>query len=112
MEKLTVEDRIMGRKEPLPKTDLELKAFTAETKYKVNSIGKDNPSIMLGSFVDRILPLEIKQQIKNGEIVVEYNGLRIERIVEVTEQVECTSEQVTNQVTEQVAPKPRRKRAK
>ena len=108
MEKLTVEDRIMGRKEPLPKTDLELKAFTAETKYKVNSIGIDNPSIMVGSFVDRILPLEIKRQIKNGEVVVEYNGLRIERIIEVTEQVECT----TDQVTDQVILKPKRKRAK
>ena len=112
MEKLTVEDRIMGRKEPLPKTDLELKAFTAETKYKVNSIGKDNPSIMVGSFVDRILPLEIKRQIKNGEVVVEYNGLRIERIVEVNDQVECTSDQVTDQVTDQVILKPKRKRAK
>ena len=63
---------------------------------------------MVGSFVDRILPLEIKRQIKSGEIVVEYNGLRIERIVEVTEQVECASDQVTDQVT----PKPKRKRAK
>ena len=112
MEKLTVEDRIMGRTEPLPKTDLQLKAFTAETKYKVNSIGIDNPSIMVGSFVDRILPLEIKRQIKNGEIVVEYNGLRIERIVEVTDQVECTSDQVTDQVTDQVILKPKRKRVK
>ena len=106
MEKLTVEDRIMGRKEPLPKTDLELKAFTAETKYKVNSIGKDNPSIMVGSFVDRILPLEIKRQIKNGEIVVEYNGLRIERIV---------GEEPTirkNQIVDEELPKPKRKRAK
>ena len=106
MEKLTVEDRIMGRKEPLPKTDIELKAFTAETKYKVNSIGKDNPSIMLGSFVDRILPLEIKRQIKNGEIVVEYNGLRIERIV---------GEEPTireNQIVDEEPPKPKRKRAK
>ena len=106
MEKLTVEDRIMGRKEPLPKTDLELKAFTAETKYKVNSIGKDNPSIMLGSFVDRILPLEIKRQIKNGEIVVEYNGLRIERIVEEEPTIR------KNQVVEEEPPKPKRKRAK
>ena len=104
MEKLTVEDRIMGRKEPLPKTDLELKAFTAETKYKVNSIGKDNPSIMVGSFVDRILPLEIKRQIKNGEIVVEYNGLRIERIEEPTIR--------KNQVVDEQLPKPRRKRVK
>ena len=105
MEKLTVEDRIMGRKEPLPKTDLELKAFTAETKYKVNSIGIDNPSIMVGSFIDRILPLEIKRQIKNGEIVVEYNGLRIERIVEPTIKENLT-------VEEEELPKPKRKRAK
>ena len=104
MEKLTVEDRIMGRTEPLPKTDLELKAFTAETKYKVNSIGKDNPSIMVGSFVDRILPLEIKRQIKNGEIVVEYNGLRIERIIEPTIKENLT--------VDEEPPKPKRKRAK
>ena len=104
MEKLTVEDRIMGRTEPLPKTDLQLKAFTAETKYKVNSIGIDNPSIMLGSFVDRILPLEIKRQIKNGEIVVEYNGLRIERIEEPTIKENLT--------VEEEPPKPRKKRAK
>ena len=101
MEKLTVEDRIMGRKEPLPKTDLELKAFTAETKYKVNSIGIDNPSVMVGSFVDRILPLEIKRQIKNGEIVVEYNGLRIERIEE-----PAIKENLT---TDEELPKPKRK---
>ena len=106
MEKLTVEDRIMGRKEPLPKTDLELKAFTAETKYKVNSIGKDNPSIMVGSFVDRILPLEIKRQIKNGEIVIEYNGLRIERIVEEEPTIR------KNQIVDEEPPKPKRKRAK
>ena len=74
MEKLTVEDRIMGRTEPLPKTDLQLKAFTAETKYKVNSIGKDNPSIIVGSFVDRILPIKIKQQIKkSGQETVRLN---------------------------------------
>ena len=106
MEKLTVEDRIMGRKEPLPKTDLELKAFTAKTKYKVNSIGIDNPSIMVGSFVDRILPLEIKRQIKNGEIVVEYNGLRIERIVEEEPTIR------KNQIVDEELPKPKRKRAK
>ena len=104
MEKLTVEDRRMGRKEPLPKTDLELKAFTAETKYKVNSIGIDNPSIMVGSFVDRILRLEIKRQIKNGEIVVEYNGLRIERIEEPTIKENLTVDEET--------PKPKRKRTK
>ena len=112
MEKLTVEDRIMGRTEPLPKTDLQLKAFTAETKYKVNVVGKDNQSIMTGSMLKNMLPLSHRDLIHNGEIVIEYNNMRIERIVEATEQVECTSEQVTNQVTEQVAPKPKRKKAK
>ena len=59
---------------------------------------------MVGSFVDRILPLEIKRQIKNGEIVVEYNGLRIERIVEPTIKENLT--------VDEEPPKPRRKRAK
>lgn len=108
MEKLTPEDRIMGRKEPLPKTELQINAFSPETKYKVNSIGKDNPSIMVGSFVDRILPLEIKQQIKNGEIVVEYNGLKIERIVE---EQPTVKENLTVEEEEQ-PPKPKRKRTK
>ena len=104
MEKLTVEDRIMGRTEPLPKTELQLKAFAADTKYKVNSIGKDNPSIMVGSFVDRILPIKIKEQIKNGEIVVVYNGLRIERIEEPTIKENLT--------VDEEPPKPKRKRTK
>lgn len=112
MEHLTVEDRIMGRTEPRPKTELESKAFTSEMKYKVAAIGNDNYSIVDGDFLNSILDLEQKQKITSGEMVIETNGLRIERIVEVTEQVECTSEQVTNQVTEQVIPKPRRKRAK
>lgn len=104
MKKLTPEDRLLGRKEPLPETELELKAFSSETKYRVNTIGKDNHSIMVGSFVDRILPLEIKQKVKMGEIVVEYNGLRIERLVE---EVVKEEEHVVKE-----APKPKRKRAK
>ena len=108
MEKLTVEDRIMGRTEPRPKTELELKAFTSEMKYKVAAIGNDNYSIVDGDFLNSILNLEQKQKIISGEMVIETNGLRIERIVEVTDQVECTSDQVTDQVTL----KPRRKRAK
>ena len=111
MEKLTPEDRLLGRKEPLPKTELELKAFSSETKYRVNTIGKDNHSIMVGSFVDRILPLEIKQKVRMGVTVVEYNGLSIERIVEeaVKEEEVVVEEEKT--VIEE-APKPKRKRAK
>lgn len=104
MEKLTVEDKIMGRTEPLPKTDLELKAFTAETKYKVNVIGKDNQSIMTGSMLKNMLPLSYRDLIHNGEIVIEYNNMRIERIVEpVAEKISVTDEET---------PKPRRRRNK
>ena len=104
MEKLTVEDRIMGRTEPLPKTDLQLKAFTAETKYKVNVVGKDNQSIMTGSMLKNMLPLSHRDLIHNGEIVIEYNNMRIERIIEpVAEKISETDEE---------PPKPKRKRAK
>jgi len=105
MEKLTPEDRLLGRKEPLPKTELELKAFSSETKYRVNTIGKDNHSIMVGSFVDRILPLEVKQKIKRGETVIEYNGLMFERLVE-----EVVKEE--KPVVTEETPKPKRKRVK
>lgn len=105
MEKLTPEDRLLGRKEPLPKTELETKAFSSETKYRVNTIGKDNHSIMIGSFVDRILPLEIKQKIRRGEIAIEYNGLMFERLVE-----EVVKEE--KPVVTEETPKPKRKRVK
>lgn len=104
MEKLTVEDRIMGRTEPLPKTELQLKAFTAETKYKVNVVGKDNTSIMTGSMLKNMLPLPHRDLIHNGEIVIEYNNMRIERIIEPTIKENLT--------VEEEPPKPKRKRAK
>ena len=104
MEHLTVEDRIMGRTEPRPKTELESKAFTSEMKYKVAAIGNDNYSIVDGDFLNSILDLEQKQKISSGEMVIETNGLRIERIVEpVAEKISATDEE---------PPKPKRKRAK
>lgn len=109
MEHLTVEDRIMGRTEPRPKTELESKAFTSEMKYKVAAIGNDNYSIVDGDFLNSILDLEQKQKITSGEIVIETNGLRIERIVEpVAEKISATDEEIS--VVE--PPKPKRKRAK
>ena len=104
MEHLTVEDRIMGRTEPRPKTELESKAFTSEMKYKVAAIGNDNYSIVDGEFLNSILDLEQKQKITSGEIVIETNGLRIERIEE-----PAIKENLT---TDEEPPKPRRKRAK
>ena len=104
MEKLTVEDRIMGRTEPLPPTELQLKAFTDETKYLVYAEGNDNKKIVTGVLIGRILSMESKQLITNGELVVKANGLVIERIIEPTIKENLT-------VDEQ-PPKPKRKRAK
>ena len=104
MEKLTVEDRIMGRTEPLPPTELQLKAFTDETKYLVYAEGNDNKKVVTGISIGRILSMENKQLITNGELVVKANGLVIERIVEpVAEKTSATDEEL---------PKPKRKRAK
>lgn len=104
MEKLTVEDRIMGRTEPLPPTELQLKAFTDETKYLVYAEGNYNKKVVTGISIGRILSLENKQLIANGELVIKANGLVIERIVEPV--AEKTSE------TDEQLPKPKRKRAK
>ena len=104
MEKLTVEDRIMGRTEPLPPTELQLKAFTDETKYLVYAEGNDNKKVVTGVSIGRILSMESKQLITNGELVVKANGLVIERIIEPTIKENLT-------VDEQ-PPKPKRKRAK
>lgn len=112
MEKLSVEDKILGRKEPMPKTDLQLKAFTSETKYKVNSIGKDNPSVMNGEMLKSILPLKQREKICMGDIVIEYNGLRIERIVDTTDEPTISKKETVDEeisVTEEVKPKTRKR---
>ena len=82
MTKLSLEDKIMGRKEPLPPTDLQLKAFTNETKYLVYAEGNDNKKVVTGVKIGRILSMEDKQLITSGEKQVKANGLVIERIEE------------------------------
>lgn len=103
MERLTVEDKIMGRTEPLPKTDLELKAFTPATKYEVCAEGNDNKKVVDGTFIDKILSMETKTLITNGEMEVKANGLVIKRL-------ETVVEEETPIVKE--TPKPRRRRSK
>ena len=105
MTKLTVEDRIMGRTEPLPPTDLQLKAFTNETKYLVCAEGNDNKKVVTGVSIGRILSMENKALITSGEKQVKANGLVIERIAEPT----IRKNQI---VEEEQPPKPKRKRAK
>ena len=109
MTKLSLEDKIMGRTEPLPPTELQLKAFTNETKYLVYAEGNDNKKVVTGVSIGRILSMENKQLITSGEKQVKANGLVIERIVEeVTEEISETDEEIS--VVEK--PKPKRKRAK
>ena len=105
MTKLSLEDKIMGRKEPLPPTDLQLKAFTNETKYLVYAEGNDNKKVVTGVSIGRILSMENKQLITSGEKQVKANGLVIERIEEPT----IRKNQI---VEEEQPPKPKRKRAK
>ena len=105
MTKLSLEDKIMGRTEPLPLTDLQLKAFTNETKYLVYSEGNDNKKVVTGVSIGRILSMENKQLITSGEKQVKANGLVIERIEEPTVKENLT-------VEEEQPPKPKRKRAK
>ena len=109
MTKLSLEDKIMGRTEPLPLTELQLKAFTNETKYLVYAEGNDNKKVVTGVKIGRILSMENKQLITSGEKQVKANGLVIERIVEeVTEEILETDEEIS--VVGK--PKPKRKRAK
>ena len=121
MTKLSLEDKIMGRKEPLPPTDLQLKAFTNETKYLVYAEGNDNKKVVTGVKIGRILSMENKQLITSGEKQIKANGLVIERIVEPTVKENLTVEEDVrkNRTTDEevvkenlTTPKPKRKRAK
>lgn len=107
MTKLSLEDKIMGRTEPLPLTELQLKAFTNETKYLVYAEGNDNKKVVTGVSIGRILSMENKALITSGEKQVKANGLVIERIVE--EEPVIRKNQITE---EEQPPKPKRKRAK
>ena len=109
MTKLSLEDKIMGRTEPLPKTELQLKAFTDKTKYLVYAEGNDNKKVVTGVSIGRILSMENKQLITSGEKQVKANGLVIERIEEEVVKENLTTDEEISVVE---PPKPKRKRAK
>ena len=108
MKILTAEDRIMGRTEPKEKTELELKAFTADTKYIVCADGSENKKVVDGIFVEKILSYDSKQEVLKGKLVIKANGLVIERIEEEPKEV-VISEMET---VEEELPKPKRRKAK
>lgn len=109
MTKLSLEDKIMGRTEPLPLTELQLKAFTNETKYLVYAEGNDNKKVVTGVSIGRILSMENKQLITSGEKQVKANGLVIERI---EEEVVKENSETDEEISVVEPPKPKRKRAK
>ena len=82
MEKLSDTDKILGLTEPRAKTELELTAFTKETRYIVRAENNNNEKVVDGVFVGRILSLETKKQIMNGKITIKACGLEITRIEE------------------------------
>lgn len=104
MEKLTPEDKLLGRTEPLPKTELQINAFSADMKYEVGNKEGTNTSIMVGTMVERVLPFELKQKIRYGETEIEYGGVIFKRLEPVVKTEEVKEEEET--------PKPKRKRVK
>lgn len=82
MERLSDEDKLLGRTEPKPKTILEKTAFNEKTLYKTGNKEGTNTSIETGETVASILPYNLKREVLNGAVKVEYNGIVIERIIE------------------------------
>lgn len=115
---LTTSERILGLTEPRPLTELEQKAFTKETKYIVKAIGSNNEKVVDGVFVERILSLDAKKQIKNGINTVKASGLEITRIEESVTKKETVEEETTTEKNLTVAevveelPKPKKRKAK
>lgn len=83
---MTDENLILGTTEENKENPL-LKGlvFTDAYLFKVQSKGFNNESIESGKLLDGLLPANKKQEILNGAITIEYNGLEITRITGVEE---------------------------
>lgn len=79
MERLTDEEKILGYKEP-PKKLLSQVIFTDACLYEVQTEGYNNKSIETGDLIKNILTLDDKQRLLNGNLEIEYNGLKIKRL--------------------------------
>lgn len=92
---LTDEEKLLGFKEPRPRTMIEKTVFTDACQYEVHTEGYNNKSIENGNMIAAILPVEEKQRILNGEFEIVYNGLVIKRITQIvpTEKVEEPKEE-------------------
>lgn len=83
---LTIEDKILGNTKPREKTELEKKALSHDVEYYINTIGKDNKSVISGELLNSLLPLEDKIKLMKGETHITAKGFEIERITEIKEE--------------------------
>lgn len=110
MEKLTDEEKILGYTEP-PKKLLNETLFTDACLYEVETIGYNNKSTETGELILNILNYEQRQRLLNGELEIEYNGLRVKRITKFEPEKEEQVEEVIEEpeIIEE-APKPKPKK--
>ena len=83
---MTDENLILGTTEETSENPL-LKGlvFTEAYLFKVQTIGLNNASIESGKLLAGLLPADKQQEIINGAVTIEYNGLEITRITGVEE---------------------------
>lgn len=83
---MTDENLILGTEEEKTENPL-LKGlvFSDAFLFKVKTKNLNNESIESGALIENLLPFELKNRIIAGEKTVEYNGLEITRITEVSE---------------------------
>ena len=104
--KESIENQVLGRKEPKIKRINDNELFTVHKKYKVKHEKVKNSSIIDGETIKNILPINEKIKLAEGAKKLEYNGF----IIEVIEEIPTVKESLTVEETETVAPKPKKKK--
>ena len=104
--KESIENQVLGRKEPEVKRINDNELFTVHKKYKVKHEKVKNSSIIDGETIKNILPINEKIKLAEGAKKLEYNGF----IIEVIEEIPTVKESLTVEETETVAPKPKKKK--
>ena len=98
MKNLTLEDRILGRTEPLSKTEFQEKSFDIETKYLVHAEGNNNVKTVGGNVIERLLSFDDKEKVLNGVTELVANGLVIKRIIKETVEEDLTTEETVDEL--------------
>jgi hypothetical protein len=104
--KESIENQVLGNKEPEVKKLNDNELFTTHKKYKVKHEKVKDSSIIDGETIKNILPINEKIKLAEGAKKLEYNGF----IIEVIEETPTIEEISTAEETETVAPKPKKKK--